>query len=288
MGVYDPTASVLLYGMGGAGKTPLAVSSFWDWKRGRKICNGKYITFGAEDNPALMIPEEFRHTDKGTSLRLTSPLLDSTAFLTEFDRVTRRFVLDAEEGHPIDVLVIDGLTEFDLLFEETYADTGDNFAKWNALLSQMYSMMLRTSHNVMGCPVIMTARVMERKKGTQSRTMTIGGDPGFVDYDYYPSLRGSFRLQLPHYFGLVLYLETAQEKLQDGRVVPTHIVNMYRTGDFFVKNQFEYAWIKAGKAAKLVNPDWPDLWEQLTDVVREAHGAQDEQTKAKSQEEGAE
>ncbi len=32
MGLYDPTASVLLYGMGGAGKTPLAVSSFWDWK----------------------------------------------------------------------------------------------------------------------------------------------------------------------------------------------------------------------------------------------------------------
>ena len=142
MGIYTPNASTLLYGGPGAGKTALAVSSFWDWRRRKSIANGKIITFGAEDNPALAIPEECRHTDKGTSLRLISPMLDDTQFLEQFDLITRRLILDAQEGNHLDVLVIDGLSEFDLLFEETYGGGGDNFAKWSGLLSQMFSMMI--------------------------------------------------------------------------------------------------------------------------------------------------
>ena len=83
MSHYTPHASTLLYGLAGSGKTALAVSAFWDWRNRKPICKGKYITFGAEDNPALHIPEEARHTDKGTSLRLTSPMLDDAVFLEQ-------------------------------------------------------------------------------------------------------------------------------------------------------------------------------------------------------------
>ena len=204
MGTYTPNASTLLYGGPGAGKTALAVSSFWDWRKRESIANGKIITFGAEDNPALAIPEECRHTDKGTSLRLISPMLDDTQFLEQFDLITRRLILDAQEGKHLDVLVIDGLSEFELLFEETYGGGGDNFAKWSGLLSQMFYMMMRSSHTSLGCQVIMTARVMEKKKAQQSMKSSIGGDPAYMDFDFYPSMRGSFRLHMPHYFNMVL------------------------------------------------------------------------------------
>jgi hypothetical protein len=268
MGVYSPNAATLLYGSAGAGKTPLAVSSFWDWKKGVQIANGKYISFGSEDNPALYVPEEFRQTEKGTSLRLTSPLLDSNAFLDDFDRVSQRLVYDAQQGNFLDVLVVDSLSEFDLLFEETYGDSGgDNFKKWNDLMSQMFSMMVRLSPSVLNCHVIMTARVMERKKAKQLGRSTVAGDPGFMDYDFYPSLRGSFRLHLPHYFNLVLYMETEQARTTEGKVIPAHVVNMYRTGDYYIKNQFEHLWLSAGKPAQMSNTMWPELWGELTEAM---------------------
>lgn len=259
--------SALLYGGPGAGKTALAVSAFWDWRKKEKVANGKIITFGAEDNPALMIPEECRHTDKGTSLRLTSPLLDSQTFLEQFNLITRRFIKDSEEGHPLDVLVIDGLSEFDLLFEHTYVDTGDKesqFAKWNALLAEMFACMMRASHTALNCQVLMTARVMEKKKAKQGRSGSIAGDPDYIDYDYYPSMRGSFRLHMPHYFNLVLYMETKTARTADGRVVPAHVVNMVRNGDFYIKNQWEHSWLENEKNTAVANVMWPDLWKRMT------------------------
>ena len=275
MGIYTPNASTLLYGGPGTGKTALAVSSFWDWRKHKRIANGKLITFGGEDNPALMIPEECRQTDKGTSLRLTSPMLDETAFLEQFDLITRRLVLDAREGNNLDVLVIDGLSEFDLLFEETYggAGEGSSFAKWGALLSQMFSMMMRLSHTSLGCHVIMTARVMEKKSGQQAKQSTVAGDPDWVDFDYYPSMRGSFRLHLPHYFNLVLYMEQKQVRVAEGpragESVPAHIVNLVRHGKFYVKNVWQHQLLASKEETQIINPMWPSLWELLTTTTRE-------------------
>lgn len=266
MGVYTPNTSTLLYGGPGVGKTALAVSSFWDWKNKKQIANGKLITFGNEDNPALEIPEHFRETDKGTSLRLTSSLLDSDDFVSQFEILTRKFIYDAERGEPLDVLVVDGLTEFDLMYEETYAGGDrDNYAKWNGLLSQMFSMMMRLSTKVLKCHIIMTARVTEKKKPTQlaNSLKTVGGDPGYVDYDYYPSLRGSFRLHLPHYFGLVLFLETLTQIGEEGPL-PVHVVNMFKEGDYYVKNHWEHVWLEAKYPAKVSNAMWPTLWSRIT------------------------
>jgi hypothetical protein len=266
MGVYKPNASTLLYGGPGVGKSALAVSSFWDWRKREPIAKGKLITFGAEDNPALAVPEEFRRTDKGTSLRLTSPLLDDSKFLDQFDAISQRFVYDAEHGESPDVIVIDGLSEFDLLFEATFGDSDNRFAKWDGLLSQLFSMMMRLHHDVLKCHVIMTARVMEKKKGKQSSTYT--PDPSLYDFDYYPSLRGSFRHHLPHYFSMVLYMDTEQRLAQggrwDGRVVPVHTVQMVRSGEFYIKNQFEHAWLATEEDTEVVNPMWAQLWGRLT------------------------
>ena len=272
---YKPEADTLLYGGPGAGKTALAVSSIWNWKEKKLVVpNGKIITFGIEDNIALDIPEECRHTEKGTSLRLTSPLLDSQEFISRFDLLTRRFLQDAKEGHPLDVLVIDGFSEFDLLYEATYTgQTGDEgtFGKWNGLLTQMFACMMRANHEAMRCPIISTARVMEKKKARTSKTgSTVPGDPGYMDFDYYPSMRGSFRLQMPHYFNLVLYMETAlaTQTGPDGkvRVVPAHVTNLVKNGDFYVKNHWEHGWLEREAGTQVVNAMWPDLWNRIVGV----------------------
>ena len=270
MNKYMPAAGTLLYGAGGAGKTGLAVSAFWDWMFGKPVADGKLISFGAEDNPALEIPEEFRQTQNGTSLRLTSPLLDSTEFLQQFDLITRKLIYDAENGDKLDVLVIDGLSEFDLLYEHTF-DTGDdekgNFAKWDGLLNQMFSMMLRIMPSVLGCAVITTARVMEKKKSKQSGKTTMAGDPGWMDFDYYPSLRGSFRLHLPHYFQNVFYMETVPEQAEDGQVIPGHATHLITQGEYLTKCQWEHKLLKAGLTRPVVNLMWPESWAMLTQAI---------------------
>jgi hypothetical protein len=266
MGLYAPNASTLLYGGPGAGKSALAVSSFWDWRNRTQVAKGKMITFGAEDNPALTVPEEFRHTDNGTSLRLTSPLLDDTKFIDQFDAISRRFIYDAENGNSPDVIVIDGMSEFDLLFEETFENSDNRFAKWDALLTQLFSMMMRLHHDTLKCHVIVTARIMERKKGKQSSTFT--PDPSHYDFDYYPSLRGSFRHHFPHYFSMVLYMDTEQRLVEggrwDGKILPAHVLQMVRTGEFYIKNQFEHSWLAMEDETEVINPMWPDLWQRIT------------------------
>ena len=257
MGLYEPPSNTLLYGPANGGKSALGVSSFWDWKRGKHVANGKWIRIGAEDNEALLVPEEYVHTEKGTSLTLTSPLLDDQEFLHQFDLITRKFVADAEAGKYFDVILFDGLSEFDLLYEFTFnqagGDSENKYAKWESLLGQFFSMLMRLNAKILKCQIIMTARVMEKKKATQSKV----GDPGWVDFDYYPSLRGQFRYHLPHYFGNVFYMETVPATLDDGRVVPAHATHVIMGGDYLTKCRWEHNWLKAGLASPLINVMWP-------------------------------
>ena len=53
--------STLLYGGPGVGKTALATSSFWDYKKREPIegRNGRLLLIGREENDALGIPDEF-------------------------------------------------------------------------------------------------------------------------------------------------------------------------------------------------------------------------------------
>ena len=66
MGIYKPNARTMLYGRAGAGKTALAVRSFWDWKEKKQVAKGKLITIGKQDNHEIEVPQESRETELGT------------------------------------------------------------------------------------------------------------------------------------------------------------------------------------------------------------------------------
>lgn len=248
----------LLYGPFGSGKSAYAVSSFWDWKNKTKLRNGRWITVGQEDNKALGVPEEMR-------VRLTSPSLNNNRFVSDLNAFTLTALKDAQAGkYSLDSIVFDGMSEFDLLWEGVYNQghpDEDKFKKWDALLNECFNIMQRLDPNELGCHVLFTARVMEKKKAVQVRgAKAAGGDPDYIDFDYYPSLRGSFRLHFPYYFDIVAYVE---QKLRFNKETkenePEHVFNMIRTGDYEVKNNWEYGWLKAGHPTSLINPSFDDV-----------------------------
>ena len=293
--IYTPPLSALLYGGPGAGKSYLACSSFFDYETGESIANGKLITFGGEDNPALDLPEEHRVIGKNnTSLRLTSPLLDSRKFMETFRTVMRRLYQDAQNGEPLDVLVIDGLSELDLMFENTSSQ--DGYDKWGELLDEMFATVSISNHENLLCPVIITARVSEKrdgKIGKKDGTSSTKGDPDYMNFNYYPSLRGQFRLHLPHYYSMVLYLDTEPRLVTEGpyagKYLPQHTVNMTQSGKFYVKNQFEHKWLKAQLPLRLTNITWPKLWGMLVSVnkpLSQIEPVTQDDAKTKKQEKG--
>ena len=270
--------STLLYGGPGVGKTPFGVSSFFDWKTGTELANGRLISFGREYNPALAVPEKFQKLGD-ISLRFRSPSLDDFDWVDQFRAVVNGLLKNARDGNCLDALVIDGMSEFDLLYEMVHDEKfggEDKFAKWNDLMSELLAIMQRLDPDELGCHVFVTARVMERKRERRSARSTIAGDPSYVDYDYYPSLRGGFRLHFPHYFNMVLYMETQLRMVTGGDYVgqklPAHILNMVRTGDFYVKNVWEYAWLKAGEPLQLVNPSFADVYDRIVGLTKGGAG----------------
>ena len=266
--------STLVYGGPGVGKTTYAVSAFWDWVNRQLVGNGKLITLGREDNPALMVPEECRQLSSGKSLRLGSPSLDSLQWADDFDKLVTGLLVSAKKGETLDALVIDGMSEVDLLYEHSFArknsGDGDKFAKWDALLRQMFASMQRLDPQALKCNIIVTARVMEKRQAKESSRSSIPGDPDFMNFDYYPSMRGSFKYHLPHYFNLVLYMETAQRLVTGGpyagRRLPVHVLNMVRTGKFYVKNQWENEWLRSGERLQLMNPSFHDVYSKLVNM----------------------
>ena len=78
--------STLLYGGPGVGKTALATSSFWDYKKREPIegRNGRLLLIGREENDALGIPDEF-------IVRFPLPQNDPIAFAEEFEIYLKAF-----------------------------------------------------------------------------------------------------------------------------------------------------------------------------------------------------
>lgn len=264
--------SVLLYGYSGAGKTATAVSAGWDWTNLCSVRNLLWVTFGREDNPALRVPEEMR-------VRLTSPTLDSTKFITDFEALMKKVwkenhdAVKAGKPRPTEVLVIDGLSEFDLLFELVFKNkqgTDDKFAMWNALLDKFFSIMQMADPNELLCHVIVTARVTEKKEEKKGRGGVITeGDPDFITTDYMPSVRGSFREHFPHYFNLVLYIERDVVPAKVGGVqtlVNVHRVRMVPERKFLVKNHWEHVW-PVNKAV-FDNPTFDDILDTIKEISK--------------------
>jgi hypothetical protein len=53
----------------------------------------------------------------------------------------------------------------------------------------------------------------------------------------------------------------------EGKSLPAHILNMVRTGEFYVKNQWEHQWLAAGEELQIINPHFPDVHQRMVDAM---------------------
>jgi len=272
--IYETGISMLPYGYTHAGKTALGVSSMWDFKKGKKVRDGKWVTIGREDNAALGVPEEMR-------IRLTSPDLSSLKFaddlLSLLKQIRRENLACRKEGLPLKVqsFFLDGMSEYNLLFEKAYDEMGigkGSFDKWNALLEKQFAtMQLLDPTELGGCHVIVSARVQERRKGTADRktNQIIGEDSDNIFDDFYPAVRGSFRGHFPHYFDMVLYMErdvvAAKVKGVLKNNVPVHRIRLAPDAEYLVKNKWEHKWVEDDEA-----PDVMDnaSFDDILDIIK--------------------
>ncbi len=267
--VYEQGISLLVYGYTHAGKTGLGVSSMWDFLKGKKVRDGKWVTIGREDNTALDVPEEMR-------IRLTSPDLSSIKFADDLwsllKQIRRENMAARKEGKPLVVesLFLDGMTEFNLLFEQSYENavsTSSSYDRWNELLVREFAIVqMLDPVELGGCHVIVSARVQERKKGTVNKKTgeVVGADPENLFEEFYPALRGQFKGSFPHYFDMVLYMErdVIAKKVKGvlKNNVPVHRINLAPSSGYLIKNKWEHKWVLDDEAPDIMdNASFDDI-----------------------------
>lgn len=270
----QPYLKIMPYGYGGGGKTTFSVSSMWDFEKNDFIRKGYWITFGSERNPSIKMPQiTLDQAVKGEygHIVLTSPLLDTDKFIKNFAQFCR-FIYKTNYGKPvIESVVVDGLSELDLLFETTYAgDMGNKYAKWNDLLAEFFAAQQVLNPDEINAHVFMTARVMRERKGTMDRATheIVGDDPDFIPGEYRPSIRGKFGQYGPHYFDIVTYMDVEEQLAEiNGRrqMVPIHQAHMVTKKDYLIKNVWLREWLKAGSPAVLKQP----TFDMLLNIVKE-------------------
>ena len=255
--------SYLLYGAGGSGKTDWGVSAFWDVENQVEVARGKMITFGREENEFLQVPESCRQTAAGSSLRLTAPNLDDTNWLTKFKTFTKALLNQAKREHPLDVLLIDGITEFDLMFETTFADQDNKFKKWMALVDEFFGIMQRLDPIELGCHVIVTARVGVRKEDEDKSEIPLA--------NHYPLVKGQFKEQLSSYFNNVFFLNTVPSKTEGKPAA--HILHVSSMGDYQTKLQGERQWFspKFKYPSTFSNSNFYDVQHRLENILGHEH-----------------
>ena len=265
--------STLLYGGPGVGKTALATSAFWDYKKREPIegRNGRVLLIGREENDALGIPDEF-------IVRFPLPQNDPIAFAEEFELYLK--ALNGPKGREAGVtdVVIDGFTE--LCYDFTYAyresrQPRDQFEVYREWQRAFISFMQLLHPKTIQANVIGTARVAELRKGsTTSRGAAVKGDPEWMDeFKYYPSMEGWARHNMGHYFNMVLYLEQdTVTAIIGGKPVkiPSHTTHLLGGGDYWTKNIYTHLWSE--KPPTLENAMWGELEGVILDIVGEKVG----------------
>ena len=261
--------SMLLYGGPGVGKTALAVSAFWDWKRKKQIRDGRLLLFGCESNPALEVPEKLIK-------RFVSPESNPVKFSEDFMLYMRAAVREAAKNKGPEVFVFDGFSEWDVLWSlDTELRNKGALGFYGRKKDEFIAFVQLRNPEVLGAHVIGTARVTERKKGIRGRdgSYLVEPDPEYLEFKYIPAMQGWAKENLPHYFSYVFYMETdiGPVKLPSGKIIPkapVHKVYTLPTGDFWVKNIKEHLWVPAGLADNLTNPSFDDILSILENLSR--------------------
>ena len=256
--------SQLVYGAPGAGKSHYCISAFWDFKQNKAIRDGVLLTFGREDSALYGLPSSMVRT-------FSVPALDNMTWFADFTEYCDRLAQEAQAGRHKDVIVIDGLSEFDLLYEEAYTnvyDSKDKFAKFEALMSDTLGLMQRLDPRILGAHVLATARITDKRKSRQSRNVTLPGDPDWVEAEHFPAFRGKFRYELGHYFDFLFFVdsETALHA-ETGQRRPVHILHTIRTGDYLIKNRLEEKWLDAGKPTEFTNATFDAVYKVIEELT---------------------
>lgn len=259
--------SVLVYGFGGVGKTTFGVSAGWDWKTGTLRRPFRWLRIGSEKNQALGVPDDyvrvFNSPDQA-SLRF----IDDTIAYLKAVKVENDKAIRAGGTPTVEAVILDGVSELGLLFENVHKnlDSGNNkFKVWDEMLEKLYALIQLLDPEELHAHVIVTARVGERRREMKDGSGKVlnPGDPDYITADYYPQLRGSFRLSLPHYFDMVLFMEkeyvTAEVNGKRRPNVPVHRLHLAGGREYLTKNKWEYQWLTEGLPDFLDNPSFDDV-----------------------------
>lgn len=264
--------SQLNYGYANSGKTFEATSAIWDHERDEFIRKGYWISFGRESNPRITVPEiTLEQASKGEygMIRFVSPLLDTEEFSRKFGEFCRAvYLANRGKTKKVEAIIIDGMSEFDLMYETIHKEvygTGNKYLKWDDLLDKCFSAFQILDPKELEAHVLVTARVTEvrKKEYDKAGNLIRKGDGDYIPTNYMPSMRGQFRVNMPHYFNLVTYYDTKtlmQNINGKNRRAPVHQAHMILTDDeYFISNRWEDKWIKAGKPDILNNPTFDEI-----------------------------
>jgi len=245
--------SAILYGFGGSGKTYTALTSFCDPLTGELTSNGRWIRFGAESNPAVLVPPGHIY-QFSTHKEFASYMLAALG--------------EIKKGVEIGPWVFDGYSEWALLYLHDH-EGEDNMTQYKGLKDAFVAITRLTSPVALGSTVIWTARIDKKRDDIVNKKgeVFVEGDPDFLPSEYYPGISGRWtKFNMPNYANLVLHCDTLMTKqTRVGKLVevPTHRVHLVSGNDYFVKNCWEHRLLATGHPGYLDNPTWSQIMQAL-------------------------
>lgn len=260
----DLMRDILLYGPFGAGKTTLAISSFWDFEKEEPVSGrtGRILMIGGERNDDLGIPDEmvrrFR-IDPKDWLGFAEGPNGLESWLQAMQKQS------AELGFTD--LVLDGITELGTNYieahNETYPNEVETYSPYGAWFRFFKRIMRLLDVSDLGCNIFVTAGVTEGKKGgTTARGKPVQGDPAWMeDFKYIPNLIGQAKDRVGHYFSRVVYMESDMGKPEiiEGKAVPqpVHTSRWVSSDRVLIKNTAEHKW--PSDKHVMENVTWPEV-----------------------------